>query len=109
MGLFNRKGKMVANIERSNAFLKDFAIKIHGLMEFVREDEDLKKELNVLKDKFQFTNPSPRKEAKVNEKNIMKLYASLKELLKQDAYDSVQVVRLIREIGLEIDEINAKR
>jgi len=110
MGWFSRKKEYkVKNMERDDAFLKDTAMLVNGLMRYTEDNERVTKALKKLKDDFEFTVGSGLKSAEKNEKEINKLMASLKELLKQSAWDEDEAIRIIRDIGMEIDEINAKK
>ena len=53
MGLFGKK-KYAKNVSRDNEFLKNYAIKCNGLLMYVEDKENVKTELEKLKDEFQF-------------------------------------------------------
>ena len=108
MGLFGKK-KYDKNITRDNEFLKEYAIKCNGLMFYVGNNENVKKELALLKDDFQYTVATADKHAKKSENDIEKMYDSLKAMLQQPEWDEMQVLAAIRNMGAEIDEINAMR
>ena len=56
MGLFGfGKKKYNKNVSRDNEFLKDYAIKCNGLSFYLEGKENVLKELNLLKDDFQYT------------------------------------------------------
>ena len=69
MGLFGKK-KYDKNITRDNEFLKEYAIKCNGLMFYVENNENVKKELALLKDDFQYTVGTTDTDAKKVEKKI---------------------------------------
>jgi predicted RNA binding protein with dsRBD fold (UPF0201 family) len=108
MGLFGRK-KYEKNVSRDNSFLKDFAIKLNGLMRYTEENERVTTALRKLQEDFQFTVATQVKDAKKVEARINELYESLKAMLQQPEWDEQAVILAIRNIGLEIDEINAMR
>ena len=108
MGLFGRK-KYTKNVARDNTFLKDFAIKLNGLMRYTEDNETVTKALRKLQEDFQFTVATQVKDAKKLEKNINQKYEALKAILQQPDWDEAAVLLAIRNIGLEIDEINAMR
>lgn len=49
------------------------------------------------------------KNAKKSEQNIEKMYDELKAMLQQPTWDEQQALLIIRNMGAEIDEINAMR
>ena len=107
MGLF--KKAFQKNVTRDNEFFKNYAIKINALMRYTEENEKVTKELKKLQDDFQYTVATADRHAKKNENNIEKMYDSLKATLQQPSWDEQQVLAAIRNIGTEIDEINAMR
>lgn len=107
MGLFKRKYEK--NVARGDVFLKNFAIKINGLMRFTAENEKVTAELQKLQHDFRFTVATQAKEAKKAEARIEEKFEKLKETLQQPTWDEQAVILMIRNIGLEIDEINAMR
>ena len=108
MGLFSRK-KYVKNVTRDNNFLKDFAIKLHALMRYTEGNEKVTQALRKLQEDFQFTIATQVKDAKKTEARINELYENLKALLQQPEWDEQAVLMAIKNLGLEIDEINAMR
>ena len=108
MGLFGKK-KYTKNVARDNTFLKDFAIKLNGLMRYTEENEKVTQALRKLQEDFQFTVATQIKDAKKLEKRIEQMYDALKAQLQQPEWDESAVLLAIRNIGLEIDEINAMR
>ena len=109
MGLFKRKETYVRNVENDNSFLKDFAIKVNGLMAYTKEHPAVTEELRKLKEDAQFTNASAQKSARKNEDKVEKLYEELKALLRQPDMNEANAILLIRDIAVEINEINAKK
>lgn len=108
MGLFGRK-KHVKNVTRDNTFLKEFAIKLNGLMRYTEENENVTNALRKLQEDFQFTVATQVKDAKKVEARIEGLYDTLKSLLQQPEWNEQEVIQAIRNIGMELDEINAMR
>ena len=108
MGLFGKK-KHVKNVTRDNTFLKDFAIKLNGLMRFTEENENVTKALRKLQEDFQFTVATQVKDAKKVEARIETQYEALKAMLQQPEWNEQEVILAIRNIGMELDEINAMR
>ena len=106
MGWFGKK-KYTKNFTRDNTFMKDYAIKINGLIRYSEENERITTALEKLKEDFQFTIGSSQSSAKKNEETIDRLYASLKEAFQQTELNEEEILRIIRNIGMEIDEINA--
>ena len=107
MGLFGKK-KYVQNFTNDNNFLKSYAIKINGLIRYVENNERVTKALEKLRDDFQFTIGTAAKSAKKNEARIDRLYDKLKNAFQTTQIDEEAVMLLIRNIGMELDEINAK-
>lgn len=108
MGLFGKK-KYSKNVTRDNTFLKDFAIKLNGLMRYTEGHPEVHKAMRKLQEDFQFTVATQIKDAKKLEKRINQMYDELKAKLQQPEWDENAVLMAIRNIGLEIDEINAMR
>ena len=108
MGLFGKK-KYAKNVARDNVFLKDFAIKLNGLMRYTEGNEKVTQSLRKLQEDFQYTVATQVKDAKKSEARITELYESLKALLQQPEWDEQAVLMVIMNMGLEIDEINAMR
>ena len=108
MGLFGRK-KHVKNVTRDNVFLKDYAIKINGLLRYTEENEKVTAALKKLQEDFQYTVATQVKEAKKYEARIAKKYEALKAMLQQPGWEEEAVLMEIRNIGIEIDELNSLR
>ena len=107
MGFFKRSFQK--NVTRNNEFLKDYAVKCHGLFLFVEENEKVQKELNALKDDFQYTVATNIRDAKAVEKKIKKDFDALTALLQQDGWDEKEVLLLIRGLRRYIIEISSMR
>ena len=108
MGLFGKK-KYSKNIARDNTFLKDYAIKINGLLRFTEENEKVTAALKKLQEDFQYTIPTQDTDAKKVERSINKKYEELRAVITSPEWDEQAVLMMIRVIGLEIDDINAMR
>ena len=108
MGLFGKK-KYAKNVTRDNNFLKDFAMKLNGLLRYTEENEKVTQALRKLQEDFQYTIATQVKDAKKTEARINELYEALKALLQQPEWDEQAVLMAIKNLGLEIDEINAMR
>ncbi len=107
MGFFKKSfGK---NVTRDNEFLKDYAVKCNGLLFYVENNENVKKELIALKDDFQYTVATDVHAAKSYEKKIEKDFRALTDLLNQVEWDEAQALLLIREIRRYIVEIASMR
>ena len=110
MGLFGfGKKKYVKNVTRDNEFLKDYAIKCNGLLFYVEDKENVKKELNMLKDDFQYTVATNDSAAKKLEKSIKTDFEALTAHLQQSDWDEAQALMLIRGLRRYIVEINSMR
>lgn len=110
MGLFGiGKKKYVKNVTRDNEFLKDYAVKCNGLSLYVEENEKVKKELNLLKDDFQYTVATNDTGAKKVEKSIKTDFEALTALLQQADWDETQAISLIRGLRRYVVEINSMR
>ena len=108
MGLFGKK-KYDKNITRDNEFLKEYAIKCNGLMFYVENNENVKKELALLKDDFQYTVGTTDTDAKKVEKKIKADFQALTALLEQPDWDEAQALTLIRGLRRSIVEITSMR
>jgi hypothetical protein len=108
MGLFGKK-KFDKNVSRDNEFLKDYAVKVNGLLFFVEENEKLTKELQALKDDFEFSVASSDPKAKAIEKKIVKDFDQLKATLQQSGWDESEVLMLVRGLRGSIVEITSLR
>lgn len=107
MGLF--KKRFSKNVTRDNEFMKEYAIKVHGLLLYTEDNEKVTKELKVMMDDLQYTIPTPDSDAKNRERKIKKEFKELTEILSQDAWDEAEVLSRIRNIRRFIVEINAMR
>ena len=110
MGLFGfGKKRYVKNVTRDNEFLKEYAIKCNGLALYIEDKENVKKELDMLKDDFQYTVATNDTAAKKLEKNIKSDFEALTALLQQPEFDETQAIMLIRGLRRYIVEINSMR
>lgn len=110
MGLFGfGKKKYTKNVTRDNEFLKDYAVKCNGLALYVEDKENVKKELNLLKDDFQYTVATNDAGAKKVEKSIKTDFDALTALLQQSDWDEAQAISLIRGLRRYVVEINSMR
>jgi hypothetical protein len=107
MGFF--KKSFQKNVTRNNEFLKDYAVKCNGLLLYIEENEKVQKELNALKDDFQYTVATNVRDAKALEKKIKKDFDALTALLQQDAWDEKEVLLLVRGLRRYIIEISSMR
>lgn len=108
MGLFGKK-KYAKNVSRDNEFLKNYAIKCNGLLMYVEDKENVKTELEKLKDEFQFAVATNESAAKKLEHKIEKDFQNLSALLKTPDFDENQAIMLIRELRGSIIEIKSLR
>ncbi len=107
MGLF--KKRYTKNVTRDNEFMKEYAIKVHGLLLYTEENEKVTKELKTMMDDLQYTVATSNSDAKGMEKKIKKEFAALTDALSQDGWDEGEVLMHIRNIRRFIVEINAMR
>ncbi len=107
MGFF--KKSFSKNVTRDNEFLKDYAIKCNGLNIYLEEHEKVKKELDQLKDDFQYTVATDVKAAKGIEKKIKADFDVLTALLQQLEWDETEAIMLIRGMRRSIVEISSMR
>ena len=108
MGLFGKK-KYEKNMTRDNQFLKSYAIKVNGLINFAEGNEQVTKELENLKHDFQYSIGTSAKENKKLEKKIEQDYQALSDMLTQVDWDEAAVIRLTRVIRQTIVEITSNR
>ena len=108
MGLFGRK-KFEKNVTRNYNFLKDFATKLHALMRYTEDNEKVTQALRKLQEDFEFTLGTHIKDAKKAEARINELYNALKALLQQPEWDEQAVLLAIKNLGMELDELNSMR
>lgn len=110
MGLFGfGKKKYEKNVTRDKDFLRSYSIKCNGLVPYVESNETVLKELNTLKDDFQYTMPSVKPEAKKLEKDIIANYDNLTNLLSQTEWDEAEVLNAIRNLRRIVNEIGSMR
>ena len=107
MGLF--KKSFSKNVSRDNQFFKTYAVKMNALLRYTEDNETVSEAIKKVQDDFQYTVATSDKHAKKCEHNIEKMYEELKALLQQDAWNEQQVMTVLRNMGAEIDEINAMR
>ncbi len=107
MGLF--KKRFSKNVTRDNEFLKNYATKCNGLSFYLENNEKVLKELNLLKDDFQYTVATDDAHAKGLEKKIKADFDALTALLQQPEWDEAQALMLIRGMRRYIVEITSMR
>ena len=106
MGLFGfGKKKYAKNVSRDNEFLKEYAVKVNGLLVYVEENEKLTKELLQLKEDFQYTVASPEARARGVEKKIQHEFKKLTEALQQPTIAEDEASLLIKGLRRYIVEI----
>lgn len=108
MGLFGKK-KYNKNITRDNEFLKDYSVKVNGLIIFIEDNEKVVSELNKLRDDFQYAVGSTDPKAKAVEKNIKKDFDTLAAMLQQPSWDEAEVLMLVKGLRRSIVEISSLR
>ena len=108
MGLFGKK-KYEKNMTRDNQFLKSYAIKVNGLINFVQDNEKVANELEALKHDFQYSIGTSSKANKKLEKKIEDDYQALSDMLVQSSWDENEVIRQVRIIRQTIVEITSNR
>ena len=108
MGLFGKK-KYEKNMTRDNQFLKSYAIKVNGLINFAEGNEKVTQELEALKKDFQYSIGTSAQENKKLEKKISDHYQALSDMLTQASWDEAEVIRLSRIIRQTIVEITSNR
>ena len=110
MGLFGfGKKKYEKNVTRDKEFLRSYSIKCNGLTQYLEGHENILKELNTLKDDFQYTMPSVKPEAKKVEKDIIANFDNLTNLLSQTDWDENEVLTTIRNLRRLVNEIGSMR
>lgn len=107
MGLF--KKRYSKNVTRDNEFMKEYAIKVHGLLLYTEGNEKVTKELKVMMDDLQYTVATSDSDAKGMERKIKKEFSALTQALQQDSWNEADVLMHIRNIRRFIVEINAMR
>ena len=107
MGLF--KKRYAKNVTRDNEFMKEYAIKVHGLLMYTEENEKVTKELRAMMDDLQYTVASSDSHAKGVEKKIKKDFEALTKALQQAEWSESEVLLLIRNIRRYTVEISAMR
>ena len=108
MGLFGfGRKKYEKNVERDNEFLKDYSVKVNGLLVYVDDNLKIKNELNKLREDFQYTVASPEGKAKGVEKKIKQEFNKLTETLQQPSWDEGEVSILIKNLRRYVVEISS--
>ena len=107
MGLFKRRYSK--NVVRDNEFLKNYAIKVHGLLLYTEGNEKVTSALKAMMDDLQYTVASADSDAKGMEKKIKKEFAALTAALQQDGWNEEDVLAHIKNIRRFIVEINSMR
>ena len=106
MGLFGfGRKKYEKNVERDNEFLKDYSVKVNGLLVYVDDNAKIVKELNQLKEDFQYTVASPYAKAKGVEKKITEEFKKLTETLQQPNWAEDEVSLLIKNLRRYVVEV----
>ena len=108
--MFFFKNKRMKKTAENNEFLKTCAIKIQGLINIYGGDNaKISEELNTLAEELMFTIPSSDPKAKGYEKSIEKCYEQLAAIFKQAEWEEAEVLALVKEIRLNISELNSLR
>ncbi|MBE6589780.1 MAG: hypothetical protein E7643_06335 [Ruminococcaceae bacterium] len=107
MGLFKKRYEK--NVSRDNEFLKKYAVRTNGLLMFTEHNEAVTRELNALKDDFQYTVATSDKEAKALEKKITENFEALATALEQPQWEEEQVLLTIKVLRRAINEISSLR
>ncbi len=106
--MFGKK-KYQKNVARDNEFLRNYEVKINGLLPFVQSNSKITDALKELQEQFHYTVPSPHKDAKSYEQEIEKEYATLEKAVEQPALDETLILFSIHKINKQIENINASR
>lgn len=109
MGLFGSKKRYEKNITRDNQFLKSYAIKVNGLINFAEGKANVIQELEALQKDFQYTVGTSAKDNKKLEKKIERNYDALSDMLTQPSWDEQEAIRTIRVIRQIIVEISSNQ
>ncbi|MBE6584878.1 MAG: hypothetical protein E7649_07920 [Ruminococcaceae bacterium] len=107
MGLF--KKRYAKNVTRDNEFMKNYAIKTHGLLLYAEENEKVTTALKTMMDDLQYTVATPSHDAKSIEKKIQKEFDALTKSLQQPSWEEEQILVYIKNIRRYIVEISAIR
>ena len=107
MGLFKKKYEK--NVSRDNEFLKRYAARVNGLLIFTETSETVTRELNALKDDFQYTVATFDKDAKSLEKKIATSFEKLANALEQPKWEEAEILLMIKSIRRLINEISSLR
>lgn len=108
MGLFN-KGKNTERAMENNVYLKNYAVKINALMRYTENNKMVTMALEKLQEEFDTTVAVTHKEASKIQKKFDDMFEQLKSTLQQLNWDEAQVMLIIRNLGAELDEMNALR
>ncbi len=107
MGLF--KKRFQKNVSRDNIFLKDYATKVNGLLIFSEGNENVTKELEALKNDFQYTVPTASKDAKSLEKKIVKEFNTLSATLSAPEWEESEVILAVKGIRKMLADLSSLR
>ena len=107
MGLF--KKRYSKNVTRDNEFMKEYAIKVNGLLLYTEDNEKVTKELKVMQNDLQYTVASSESSAKGVERKIKKEFSALVDTLEKPAWDEAVVLAHIKNIRRYTIEIGAMR
>lgn len=107
MGLFKKKYEK--NVSRDNEFLKNYAVKVNGLLLYAENNEAVTAELNALRDDFQYSVASASSEAKSVEKKIEKEYENLEGMITQPEWDEKLVLLSIKNVRRLIVDVTSIR
>ena len=109
MGLFNFKKRYQKNVTRENILLKDYAIKVNGLLLFTEASENVTRELEALKNDFQYTIPTSSNEGKSFERKIVKAYKHLAQTLESPGWNEAEVIQSIKSIRKMLVDLTSIR
>ena len=108
--MFFSKNKRMKKVSHNNEFMKNCAVKIQGLIDlYGEENANLAKALTQLAEELTFTVPTSDPKAKAKEKNIQKGYEQLSALLKQSDWSEDEALAIIKDMRLNLTEMNAMR
>lgn len=107
MGLF--KKRYSKKVIRDNEFLKEYAIKVNGLLLYTEDNAKVTDALKVMMDDLQYTVPSADAAARGYERKIKREFEELATALQQDGWIEADVLMHIKNIRRFIVELNALR
>ena len=93
----------------NNLYLKEHVIQINGFLRYAKNHPALYKELEILQEQMDNVVATSDTAAVERQENINRLFLQLEELFKEDEWEESKALKLVNDIGYEMDMMNSLR